>query len=244
MLFDKENIALRKALSKAAVAGNLYTMRGNLSKKFDNLSLTEIEHFLMQPEKYGKTRIASELTTYYLILSILDHGSDGDGYGFPFDQRYLNFYQRLKDACMTIKKVQGFYSSKTKDDRIVWKLYHVIKGVVEDPAVKKIVELYEIKLAVFSDLREAFGTTPKSVNNGLTQMKEITSHREHQKIKKAAHKFLVLPSFPWVILNTGVHLVSTIQLKNALKSAKVNQGRAQLFDIIGWLYFVIKATIT
>jgi hypothetical protein len=127
MMFDKENIALRKALSKAAVAGNLYTMRGNLSKKFDNLSLTEIEHFLMQPEKYGKTRIASELTTYYLILSILDHGSDGDGYGFPFDQRYLSFYQRLKDACMTIKKVQGFYSSKTKDDRIVWKLYHVIR---------------------------------------------------------------------------------------------------------------------
>ena len=190
MLFEKENIALRKALSKAGVSSSLKTMRGNLGKKFDNLSISEVERFLTQPCKYGKTPIASQLTTYYLILSILDHGADGDGYGFPFDQRYLNFYQRLKDAFITIKEVQCFYSNKTKNDRIVWKLYHTIKGVVEDPFLKKIVEQYEVKLAIFSDLREAFGTTPKSVNNGLTQMKEFTSHREHQEIKKAVQKFL------------------------------------------------------
>ncbi|MBL7203133.1 MAG: transposase [Desulfobacteraceae bacterium] len=190
MLFEKENIALRKALSKAAVSGSLKTMRGTLDKKFDNLSISEIEKFLAQPEKFGKTRIASELTTYYLILSILDHGAAGDGYGFPFDQSYLNFYQRLKDAYIMIKEVTTFYSNKTKNDRIIWKLYHVIKGVVEDPCLKKSVEQYDVKLAVFSDLREAFGTTPKSVSNGLTKMKEITSYREHKKIKNAVHKFL------------------------------------------------------
>jgi hypothetical protein len=190
MLFEKENIALRKALSKAAVSGSLKTMRGTLDKKFDKLSISEIEKFLVQPEKFGKTRIASELTTYYLILSILDHGAAGDGYGFPFDQSYLNFYQRLKDAYIMIKEVTTFYSNKTKNDRIIWKLYHMIKGVVEDPSLKKSVEQYDVKLAVFSDLREAFGTTPKSVSNGLTKMKEITSYREHKKIKNAVHKFL------------------------------------------------------
>ena len=190
MLFEKENIALRKALSKAAVSGSLKTMRNTLDKKFDNFSLSEIEKFLAQPEKFGKTRIASELTTYYLILSILDHGAAGDGYGFPFDQSYLNFYQRLKDAYIMIKEVTTFYSNKTKNDRIIWKLYHVIKGVVEDPSLKKSVEQYDVKLAVFSDLREAFGTTPKSVNNGLTKMKETTSSKEHKKIKNAVHKFL------------------------------------------------------
>jgi len=66
----------------------------------------------------------------------------------------------------------------------------MIKGVVEDSSLQKIVDQYEVKLSVFSDLREAFGTTPKSVNNGLTQMKETTSHREHQEIKKAVQKFL------------------------------------------------------
>ncbi len=66
----------------------------------------------------------------------------------------------------------------------------MIKGVVEDPSLKKSVEQYDVKLAVFSDLREAFGTTPKSVNNGLTKMKDITSYREHKKIKNAVYKFL------------------------------------------------------
>jgi len=190
MLFEEENIALRKALSKVGVSGSLKTMRGALDKKFDKLSISEIEYFLGQPEKFGKTRIASELTTYYLILSVLDYGAAGDGYGFPFDQRYLNFYQRLKDAYIMIKEVTTFYSHKTNNDRIIWKLYHTIKDVVEDPSLKKIVEQYDAKLAVFSDLREAFGTTPKSVNNGLTKMKETTSYKEHKKIKNAVRKFL------------------------------------------------------
>jgi len=67
MLFEKENVALRKALSKAGVSGSLKTMRGNLGKQFNTLSIREIEHFLMQPDKFGKTRMASELTTYYSV---------------------------------------------------------------------------------------------------------------------------------------------------------------------------------
>ena len=38
MLFEKENIALRNALSKAGVSGSLKTMRGTLDKKFGNRS--------------------------------------------------------------------------------------------------------------------------------------------------------------------------------------------------------------
>jgi len=190
MLFENEHIALRNALSKAGVSGSLKTMRCKIGKKFGEISISEIENFLIQPEKFGKTCVASELSTYYLVLWILDHSADGDGYGFPFDQRYLDFYERLKDAYIMIKEVITFYSNKTKNDRIIWKLYHMIKGVVEDSSLQKIGDQYKVKLAVFSDLREAFGTIPKSVNNGLTQMKETTSHREHQEIKKAVQKFL------------------------------------------------------
>ena len=190
MLFEKEHIAIRNALSKAGISGSLKKMRGRLGKNFKNISISDIEIFLTQPEKFGKTPIASQLTTYYLILSILDHGADGDGYGFPFDQTYLNFYNRLNDAYIMIKEVTSFYSKTTQNDRIVWKLYHMIKDVVEDAALKKTVAQYEIKLSVFSDLREAFGTIPRSVNNGLTQMKKLTSHKEHKKIKNAVQNFL------------------------------------------------------
>lgn len=190
MLFEKEHIAVRNALSKAAVSGKLKTMRRKMGKQFGEISIDEIENFLMQPEKFGKAPVASELSTYYLILWILDHAAQGDGYGFPFDQRYLNFYERLKAAYIMIKEVTTFYSRKTKNDKIIWKLYHSIKGVAEDSSLREIADQYREKLAVFSDLREAFGTAPKSVNNGLTQMKETASNGEHQKIKKAVQKFL------------------------------------------------------
>ncbi|MBC8317048.1 MAG: transposase [Desulfobulbaceae bacterium] len=190
MLFEKENTTLRNALSKAAISGDLKAMRAKLGKNFDELPINGIENFLVEPERFGKTAIASEITTYYLILSILDHGAEGDGYGFPFDQRYLNFYQRLKDAYTMIEEVTPRYSHDSQNDRAVWKLYHTIRGVVEDRSLRKTVEQYQAKLEVFSDLREAFGTTPRSVNNGLTQTKELTSLREHQKIKNAVKSFL------------------------------------------------------
>jgi len=75
MLFEKEHIALRNALSKAGVSGSLKTMRGKMGKKFGEISIEEIENFLMQPAKFGKIPVASELSTYYLILWILDHAS-------------------------------------------------------------------------------------------------------------------------------------------------------------------------
>lgn len=190
MLFEKEHIALRNALSKAGISGILKTMRGKLEKKLGEISVDEIENYLMQPEKLGKGLVASELSTYYLIQWILDHAAEGDGYGFPFDQRYLNFYQRLKVAYLMIKEVSTFYSKTTKNDKIIWKLYHRIKEVCEDSSLRKIADQYEEKITVFSELRKAFGTMPKSVNNGLTQMKGTASRGEHRKIKKAVMRFL------------------------------------------------------
>jgi hypothetical protein len=38
---------------------------------------------------------------------------------------------------------------------------------------------------VFSQLRDALGTVPQNVNNGLSQMKEIGTHKELKTIKRA-----------------------------------------------------------
>jgi hypothetical protein len=154
-LFDNECSALRKALSSAAVAGNLKTLRGKMSNQFDEIPISEIETFLQKPEDFGKALIASQLAVYYLILWILDFGSKADGYGFPFDHRHLNFYNRLKTAYLLIKEVIPLYSIKNKNRNIIWKLYHQIKEIVENSALEKKVEKYEIKLAVFSKLRDA-----------------------------------------------------------------------------------------
>jgi hypothetical protein len=188
-LFDNECSALRKALSKAGISGSLKTMRLKMGNKFDDITISEIETFLEKPEQFGKTLIASQLSVYYLIVWILDYASNSDGYGFPFDHRHLNFYNRLKTAYSLIKEVIPFYSIKNKNRNIIWKLYHEIKGIVENSALEKKIQQYEIKLSVFSQLRDALGTVPRNVNNGLNQMKETGTHTELKAIKTAVANF-------------------------------------------------------
>ena len=188
-LFDNECSALRKALSKAGILGKLKTMRLKMGNKFADIAISEIETFLEKPEQFGKTLIASELSVYYLIVWILDYGSNADGYGFPFDHRHLNFYNRLKTAYSLIKKVIPFYSIKNKNHNILWKLYHEIKEIVESSALEKKIKQYEIKHSVFSQLRDALGTVPRDVNNGLCQMKETGTRTELRTIKRAVANF-------------------------------------------------------
>jgi len=188
-LFEKEHDALRKALSKAGISGKLKQIRKTLIKSLDQLFMDKIETYLEAPSELGRTREGTRILAFYLILWILDHASQGDSYGFPFDQRYLNFYERLKAAHTLINKVKAYYPIITENDRILWKLYHLIDKIVADAALENIVNLYRTKLAVFSDLRTALRMAPKQVHNGLTQPDEITSSNE-LKIKVAVGNFI------------------------------------------------------
>ncbi len=188
-LFDNECSALRNALSKAGILGSLKTMRLKMGNKFADITISEIETFLENPQQFGKTLIASQLSVYYLIVWILDYSSNADGYKFPFDHRHLNFYNRLTTAYSLIKEVIPFYSIKNKNRNILWKLYHEIKEIVENSALEKKIQQYEIKLSVFSQLRDALGTVPRNVNNGLCQMKETGTHAELKAIKTAVANF-------------------------------------------------------
>jgi len=188
-LFDDECKALRNALSKAGILGKLKTFRRKTGDRFEDIPISKIESFLDNPEEYGKTLIASELSVYYLVLWILDHCSDGDGYGFPFDHSHLSFHNRLKTAYSILKEVSSFYSTTNTNRKTIWKLYHIVKDIVENSTLEKKVQQYEVKLAVFSDLREALGTAPENVKNGLSLMKECGGHKELKMIKKAISQF-------------------------------------------------------
>ena len=189
-LFEKEHDALRKALSKAGISGKLKQIKKTLIKSLDQLFMDKIETYLEAPSELGRTREGTRILAFYLILWILDHVSQGQGYGFPFDQRYLNFYERLKAAHALIDKVKAYYPTITENDRILWKLYHLIDKIVADEALQNIVNLYRTKLAVFSDLRAALRMAPKQVHNGLTQPDEITSPDELGEIKVAVENFI------------------------------------------------------
>lgn len=69
-----------------------------MPKRFQQLSIDDSQTYLQIPERLGKTRETTEMLVYLVILWILDHPSQGNGYGFPFDQRYLYFNERLHVA--------------------------------------------------------------------------------------------------------------------------------------------------
>jgi hypothetical protein len=191
-LFDKEQTALRKALSKAGISGDLKKLRHKLSNKFAGIPLKDVESFLKEPEKFGKDLVSSELSVYYLVLWILDYSYDGNGYGFPFDHSHLDFYKRLNVGYSIIQDVVVNYSTKSKNSKLAWKLYHLLKDIAENSSLKRHEKKYEIKLTEFSDLRDAFGTVPKNVKNGLCKMKDtVSSFKELQVIKNAVEKFKV-----------------------------------------------------
>ena len=190
LLFEKEHDALRKALSKAGISGKLKAISKQLSKKFDALSSNDIETYLATPEKLGTTTEVTEMLVYYLILWILDHASDGNGYGFPFDQRYLNFYERLQAGQRLLNEVKTYYPTTTDNDAMVWKLYHLIQTITSDSAVKSTVTLFKIKLSVFSQLRQALAVAPQSTSNGLRQSSEDASCQQLKKIKTAVESFM------------------------------------------------------
>ncbi len=189
LLFEKEQDGLRKALSRAGISGKLKEIRKTMRKRFEPVFIDKIENHLAAPQKLGHSREATDILAFYLILWILDHASEGNGYGFPFDQRYLNFYERLKAAHSLIDEVKAYYPVLTENDRTLWKLYHLIDNIVRDATVKNTANRYRRKLAVFSDLRQALGVAAEQCNNGLTQMGEITSPEELHKIRIAVQRF-------------------------------------------------------
>jgi len=177
------------ALSKAGILGKLKTFRRKMGDRFGDIPISKIESFLDNAEEYGKTLVASELSVYYLVLWILDHCSVGHGYGFPFDHSHLSFHNRLKTAYSMLKQVSSFYSTTNRNRKTIWKLYHLIKDIVENSTLEKKVQQYEVKLTVFSQLREALGTAPENVKNGLSLMKESGGHKELKMMKKAIAQF-------------------------------------------------------
>jgi hypothetical protein len=189
-LFDSEHACLRQALSNAGISGTLKAQIKKMSNSLNTYTAEEIDNNLVLPQQLGRTQKATEKLTFYLILWILDHSSDGNGYGFPFDHRYLSFYERLEATYKLLNKIKTYYSAKTENDVSVWKLIHLIGQIVNDSKIKNAVASYRTKLVVFSDLRRALGIASETVHNGLTQMNTISSIQECNTIKMTVTHFM------------------------------------------------------
>ncbi|MFQ5630292.1 MAG: hypothetical protein ACE5I1_16095 [bacterium] len=212
-LLEEEHGTLRKALSKVGISGKLKSLVRKISRSAAYLAFGDIEDDLSAPERLGKTRETTDMLASYLMLWILDHASEGNSYGFPFDHRYLSFYGRLETAKAWIEEIKSYYPAKTENDKMLWKLYHLIEEIVGDRALRNTVTQYKTKLAVFSDLRKALGIASEPTKNGLTQTPVSSSRQEIQKIRTAVEAFMRK-------LNKQIQKTTEQQLRASLKKIK------------------------
>ncbi len=112
MLFEKENDLLRKTLSNGGISGKLKEMKRKLMKELQ--AIDNIDDHLLRPQECTEDPDGIKVLNLFLIQWILDHGCEGNGYGFPFDHRYLAFYNRLCKARVWITEITKSYPTETQ----------------------------------------------------------------------------------------------------------------------------------
>jgi len=127
------------------------------------------------------------LTTYLLIKWALEGKNQGQGRGFPFDQPYLVFYQRLMQLHDVLRRHFGAKrQGKRKEKSLFDKIYCDLLPVVKDPLLRKAAAKMEEKLIEFNRLREAMRITVAENKLGLNDNGDSSNMKT---IEKAVDKF-------------------------------------------------------
>ena len=185
-LFGQENDTIRKRLKN-------YGIQGTLRKKVRNLgsSITASNELmntflrLIETEDVrtaGITEGLPQMIIGILLMWVLDGKHQGQGRGFPFDQPYLIFYQRLVTAYTLLGQFAKSDLCKTeKEKRLVRTIRHDLQPVIRDSVLKKASINMQDKVTVFSSLRSAMRITIPETGRGLNDNGELCSMRTIEK---------------------------------------------------------------
>ena len=200
-LFGEENDILRELLRKHNVRAILTRTKKRLEKRiaentdlFDSV-LTGIECQRLPDNATLST--VPVVAAYTLISWILDSASEGNGFGFPFDQSYLALYQRIREAgwrfhqLFTIQ-LQGDW----KENKVYSRVSHDLHGVLNDSSLQKAASRMEEKVAVFNRLRTAMRITLPQNKRGLNDNGELPPNMK--TIEKEVGKFTA-----WLLKSKG-----------------------------------------
>ncbi len=143
-----------KALEKAMGAND---MAVQALKAGINKGDIELSAFYQMPD----------LATFTMIHWAFDT-SELKGYGFPFDLPHLVFYQRLKMICSVIEQIRDTpLRHEKKTYKPLFRLFRLIKSVIDDTTLSKAVAQMEERAEVFDNLRKALRIALPEGKNGL-----------------------------------------------------------------------------
>ena len=200
-LFGAEHDLIREQLGVHKIRTVLRRIRARLEKVIDHRKqvvdamVTGIEHEKLP----GVCALSSvpAVAAYTLISWALDEKSEGDGLGFPFDQLYLVFYQRLQEIGLRLHQLfeiqlQGDW----KENKVYSNISHDLLSVINDPVLRKAATAMEEKVAVFNRLRKAMRMALPGNKRGLNDNGELPCNMK--TIEKEVGKFRA-----WLIKSEG-----------------------------------------
>ena len=191
-LFGDENDIIRERLRKYNVRVILTRTKNRLGKRI--AGDTDLLGFMVagiECERLpGECALSSipAVAAYTLISWVLDSESECNGFGFPFDQSYLVFYQRLQEAGLRFHQLFRIQlQGNWKENKVYSKISYDLHGVLNDSGLQKAASRMEEKVAVFNRLRKAMRITLPENKRGLNDNGDLPSNMK--TIEKEVGKF-------------------------------------------------------
>lgn len=153
-LFGAENDTIRKRLSKHSIQERLRKRARDFKKPlYSTPHLVDGFVTAIEQERSSQNcplEAMPEAATYTLIMWALEGKNQGKGCGFPFDQPYLVFYQRLQKLGSILRQLTEIRLQRNwKGNRIYGKVLRDLADVLNDPVLGKAASKME-KRSVYS----------------------------------------------------------------------------------------------
>jgi len=216
-LFGTENDTIRNRLRKHGIQQTLRKRARSLKKHISNTPhlVDEFSDGLVQSciLQHCSLHDIPAAASCLLIMWALEGKSQGKGFGFPFDQPYLLFYQRLRTLGSILDQLSEIrLQDSWKDNRIYGKVLHNLVSVVNDTVLAKAASVMQQKVEVFNKLRAAMRialpeskrrlnddgelSNIKTIEKGvkrfrdwLCKNKEYSKDKEYQKMVKQLDEY-------------------------------------------------------
>jgi len=189
-LFGKENDQIRARLRKHGIQGKLHKRVREYKGMIDDhpAALHSFSSGLNgnTPRPSGPCTHDALVATYAFVLWALEGKKQAQGYGFPFDRVYLNFYQRLKILHSGLTQLKDLHRGSRKNTKPYVKVLRDLIDTMEDSLLRKTAQSMQEKTAVFDNLREAMRIALPSGHCGLNDKGEGS---DMHTIEKAVKQF-------------------------------------------------------
>ncbi len=198
-LFGEENDLLRNRLKHHGIQGKLRKIAIQL-KKITDCSPGIIQSLGAsqnnQSEEVWTVEQTSPLTVYTMIQWALEGKKEGNGYGFPFDRPYLDFYKRLQILHADCGKYKEMVLHDCpKGSKHFDKIHSLLEGAMADKVLQTTALEMEKKVLVFDKLRDAMRIADPEQTQGINDNGEDV---EIKTIQKEVETFRY-----WLVNNDG-----------------------------------------